>query len=123
MKTIQEVFSQHNQIKRDLKTQKEIYKSALENSDNYRKIVEEIKALKEKKKQIETIVKKELGEQYQKIEDLTLEAKSKKEMLNDIAITTLMKNKTVEAQDEKGNKYGPEWSVKFKKNFQPTLGI
>ncbi len=123
MKSIQEVFDRQIQIKKDLKTQKEIYKDALNNSDGYRKIVEDLKVLKEKKKQAETLIKKELGKQYLKIEDLKLEMESNKEMLSDIALTTIMKGETVEAQDEYGNKYCPEWSVKMKKDFQPTLGI
>lgn len=123
MKTIQEVFEQLTRAKKESKIQKGVYKSALENSDNYRKVTEELKALREKKKQIETVIKKDLGEQYTKIEDLNLEVKNTQEMLDDVALIALVKSQKVEAQDEYGNKYGPEFRVKFKKDFQPTLGI
>lgn len=116
MPNIQEAFDRINQIKKEQKNAKSAYKDALENSDNHRKISEDLKALREKKKQIETIIKKELGEMYQKIEDLDLELKGQKEMIGDIAISSLMKGDAVEVKDEYGNYYEPVWSVKFKKN-------
>ena len=120
MNNVQEVFDRISQIKKEQKSCKGAYKDALDNSDNYRKITEQLKALREKKKQSETIIKQELGAQYQKIEDLDLEMKSHKEMLSDTAITTLMKGDTVEVKDEYGNVYEPVWTVKFKKNMSKS---
>lgn len=120
MKTVQEVFSRLAEIKKEQKATKSAYKDALDNSDNYKKIVEELKALREKKKQIETMTQKELGAAYLKIEDLDLELKGQKEMLNDVAIASLMKGDTVEVKDEYGNAYEPVWSVSFKKNLSKT---
>ncbi|MBU3924847.1 hypothetical protein KJ854_02835 [Patescibacteria group bacterium] len=116
MQSIQEAFDRISQIKKEQKNAKAAYKDALENSDNHRKISEEMKSLREKKKQIETIIQKDLGDMYQKIEDLDLELKGQKEMIGDIAISSLMKGETVEVKDEYGNFYEPVWSVKFKKN-------
>ncbi len=113
---IQESFDRINQLKKEQKNAKATYKDALENSDNHRKISEEMKSLREKKKQIETIIQKDLGDMYRKIEDLDLELKGQKEMIGDIAISSLMKGETVEVRDEYGNFYEPVWSVKFKKN-------
>ncbi len=121
MKNIQEVFDRISQIKKEQKSAKGAYKDALDNSDNYRKITDELKTLKEKKKQTETVIQRELGEQFQKIEDLKLEMESNKEMLSDIALTTVMKGETVEVKDEYGNVYEPVWSVKFKKNESKIL--
>ncbi len=120
MKNIQEVFDRISQLKKEQKNAKGAYKDALDNSDNYRKMTEELKALKEKKKQTETLIQRELGAQFQKIEDLKLEMESNKEMLSDIALTTVMKGETVEVKDEYGNVYEPVWSVKFKKNESKT---
>ena len=64
MNNIQEAFDRINQIKKEQKNAKSAYKDALENSDNHRKISEEMKSLREKKKQVETIIKKELGDMY-----------------------------------------------------------
>lgn len=116
MANIQESFDRINQLKKEQKNAKSAYKDALENSDNHRKISEEMKSLREKKKQIETIIQKDLGDMYRKIEDLDLELKGQKEMIGDIAISSLMKGETVEVKDEYGNFYEPVWSVKFKKN-------
>lgn len=116
MPSIQEAFDRISQIKKEQKNAKGAYRDALENSDNHRKISEELKSLREKKKQAETIIKKDLGDVYQKIEDLELELKGQKEMIGDIAISSLMKGDTVEVKDEYGNFYEPVWSVKFKKN-------
>lgn len=116
MQNIQESFDRINQLKKEHKNAKNAYKDALENSENHRKISEELKSLREKKKQIETVIKKDLGDMYQKIEDIDLELKSQKEMIGDIAISSLMKGETVEVKDEYGNFYEPVWSVKFKKN-------
>lgn len=120
MKNIQEVFDRISQLKKEQKNAKGAYKDALDNSDNYRKMTEELKMLKEKKKQTETLIQRELGAQFQKIEDLKLEMESNKEMLSDIALTTVMKGETVEVKDEYGNVYEPVWSVKFKKNESKT---
>lgn len=120
MKNIQEVFDRMSEIKNEQKSAKNAYKDALDNSDSYRKLNEDLKMLREKKKQTETIIKQELGEQYKKIEDLDLELKGQKEMLSDVAITTLMKGETVEVKDQYGNAYEPVWSVSFKKNMSKT---
>jgi hypothetical protein len=65
---------------------------------------------------MEEQVKKELGEQYDKLESLKNDINLDKEMLADIAISTLMKGEGIgEIQDEFGNVYEPIFSVKFKK--------
>lgn len=120
MKNIQEVFDRISQIKKEQKNSKGVFKDALDNSNSYLKLSEELKTLKEKKKQAETIIQRELGAQFQKIEDLKLEMESQKEMLSDIALASVMKGETVEVKDEYGNIYEPIWSVKFKKNESKT---
>ena len=92
-----------------------MYKDALVQADEYEEIVEEIKKLRERKKEIETRIQGELGRSYEKLEDLKLEVDAQKEMLNDLAISTLMKGETVVAKDEFDNVYEPVWKVSFKK--------
>jgi len=123
MKTVQEVFDRLAEIKKEQKNVKGAYKDALDNSDNYRKVVEDLKSLREKKKQIETMAKQELGDAYQKIEDLSLEMKGQKEMLSDAAVSSLMKGETVEVKDEYGNAYEPVWSVSFRKNISKSKPV
>lgn len=123
MKNIQEIFDSLSRIKKEQKECKNIYKDALENTSHYKETVEQLKALREKKIQMETRVKQELGQQYQKIEDLELDLKGQKEMLNDVAIASLMKGDTVEVKDEYGNAYEPVWSVTFRKNLSKIKPI
>lgn len=123
MATIQEVFNRLEEIKKEQKEYKNSFKDSLENSDKYKKITEEMKVLREKKKQMETMAKQEMGAAYQKIEDLKLELDTQKEMLSDISVTTLMKGETVEAQDQYGNVYEPVWTVKFRKNMSKSKPI
>lgn len=115
MQNIQEVFNHIREIKKEQKDLKDMYKDALAQADEYDEIVEEMKTLREKKKQIEARIQREMGRAYEKLEDLKNEIETDKVMLNDIALSTLMKGETVEVQDEYDNKYEPEFNVKFKK--------
>jgi predicted nuclease with TOPRIM domain len=120
MQNLQEVF---NRIKATKKEQKEIrkaYKDSLSASQSYKETVEKISGHKLRKKQIEEETKKELGQEYVKLESLKKDIDLDKEMLTDIAISTLMKGETVELADEDGNVYEPIFSVKFKKTNQIT---
>lgn len=112
---IQEVFNKIREMKKEQKNLREMYKDALVQADKYEEITEEIKVLREKKKEIEARVQSQLGRSYEKLEDLKVEVDSQKEMLNDIAISTLMKGETVVAKDEFDNVYEPVWKVNFKK--------
>jgi uncharacterized coiled-coil DUF342 family protein len=115
MQNIQEVFNKIREMKKEQKDLKEMYKDALVQADEYEEIVEKIKELREKKKQIETRIQGELGRAWDKLEDLKLEVDTNKEMLNDIALTTLMNGETVMVKDEFENAYEPIWKVNFKK--------
>lgn len=115
MQNIQEVFNKIREMKKEQKDLRDMYKDALVQADKYEEIVEEIKVLREKKKEIETRIQGQLGRSYEKLEDLKLEVESHKEMLNDIAISTLMNGETVAVKDEFNNAYEPVWKVNFKK--------
>jgi len=115
MKDIQGVFDRIREIRKEQKELKEMYKDALVQADKYEEIVEQIKELREQKKQVEARIQAEMGKAYEKLEDLKHEMESEKEMMNDIAISTLMKGETVAVTDEYQNSYEPLYSVKFKK--------
>jgi predicted nuclease with TOPRIM domain len=113
---IQDVFIKIREMKKEQKDIKDMYKDALSQADEYEEIVEKIKELREKKKQIETRIQGELGRAWDKLEDLKIEVESNKEMMSDIALTTLMKGETVIVKDEFDNAYEPAWKVNFKKS-------
>lgn len=115
MQNVQEVFNKIREMKKEQKDIRDMYKDALVQADKYEEIVEEIKVLREKKKEIEARIQADLGRSWEKFEDLKLQVDAEKEMLNDIAISTLMKGETVVAKDEFDNIYEPVWKVNFKK--------
>lgn len=123
MQNIQEVFNRIREIKKEQKDLRDMYKDALVQADDYEEIVEEIKTLREKKQAIEARIQLQLGRAYEKLEDLKLEVETEKEMMNDIALSTLMKGETVVVKDEFDNDYEPNWKVAFKKaNGGTTTG-
>jgi len=115
MQDMQTVFNEIREMKKEMKGIREMYKDALAQTDDYAEIVEKAKELRDKKKQIETRVQNAMGKAYEKYEDLKSEVTANEELLNDIAMTTLMDGKTVEVVDEYSNKYEPTYVVKFKK--------
>lgn len=120
MQNIQEVFNHIREMKKEQKDLRDMYKDALVQADEYEEIVEEIKTLREKKQAIEARIQAELGRAYEKFEDLKVQVESEKEMMNDIALSTLMKGETVVVKDEFDNEYEPNWKVAFKKANQGT---
>ncbi len=102
------------------KKQKEIrtaYKEALANSADYGKIVEDIKTLREKKKQIEIDTRRDFSSEFNELETLKADAETDQEMLSDLALNTLVKGETVQVTDEYENKYEPVFGVKFRRVY------
>ncbi|NTW26972.1 MAG: PCRF domain-containing protein [Candidatus Moranbacteria bacterium] len=123
MQNIQDVFNHIREMKKEQKDLRDMYKDALIQADEYEEIVEEIKVLREKKQAIEARIQLQLGRAYEKFEDLKHEVETEKEMMNDIALSTLMKGETVVVKDEWDNEYEPSWKVGFKKaNGGTTTG-
>ncbi|HAV11456.1 MAG TPA: hypothetical protein DCX32_02840 [Candidatus Moranbacteria bacterium] len=115
MQNIQEIFIKMREMKKEQKDLKEMYKDALAQADEYEEIVEQMKQLREKKKQIETRIQAEMGKAWEKLDDIKFEMETQKEMMTDIAMTTLMKGERVEVKDEYENPYEPVFKVNFKK--------
>jgi predicted nuclease with TOPRIM domain len=123
MQNIQDVFNHIREMKKEQKDLRDMYKDALIQADEYEEIVEQIKVLREKKQAIEARIQLQLGRAYEKFEDLKHEVETEKEMMNDIALSTLMKGETVVVKDEWDNEYEPNWKVGFKKaNGGTTTG-
>ena len=118
MQNLQEIFDRIQKKKKEFKELKAMYRDALEHDTRYKSIVDELKNLKEKKKQIETDVQVDMGENFDKMEELKGDIESDKMMLSDIAMTTLMDGKTVEVTDQYNNRYEPDFRVNFKKTNQ-----
>ncbi len=115
MVDIQEIFSRIQVGKKKQKDLKTTYKDALTSSAEYTEIVEKLKALREKKKQIETAVKAQFASEFNQLDAIKTDLESDTMLLSDAALSLLMKGDHVEVQDEYHNVYDPVFTVKFKK--------
>lgn len=109
MQDIQKVFDDVQKLKKEQRELKKEYKYLLDNDDSYQKIVEEVKKLREKKKNIED------GNRPSRLDEIKNEITGLNEMISDIAITTLMDGKSVYLKDEYETEYEPVYKVTFKK--------
>jgi len=116
MSKLDEVFFRIQKTKREQKKIRDAYKDALQSTPSYKKTVEELNELKEKKKKIETDVRADFHSDFTKLEDLKIDLDTDKEMLSDLAMTQLMKGETVKIVDEENQiEYEPVFQVSFKK--------
>ncbi len=115
MKNIQEVFDRIQETRHEQWTIKAMQKDALDSSKEYQEIVDKLKKLKIQKKEIEDQVNADLGKEWEKLDLLKLHLREDKEMLADIAISTLMKGETVKVTDKNKADYDPVFSVTFRK--------
>ncbi|MDB4940307.1 MAG: hypothetical protein JWO40_732 [Candidatus Doudnabacteria bacterium] len=114
MQNIQDVFNRIQESKKETRSIKLLYKDALESSGEYREIAEKLEQLRARKKQLEGIAWEEAGSR-DKFETTKLDLKQDREMLSDLALSTLMKGETVKVVDQDNNEYEPLFSVRFKK--------
>lgn len=115
MQDLQSIFNRLEESKKQLKDIRRSYKEALENVQSYVELGEELKVLREKKKQIETTVRQEFSGEFMKMEDLKIDIASDMELISDIAMSQIMKGDTVEITDKYENDYEPVIKVTFKK--------
>jgi predicted nuclease with TOPRIM domain len=115
MMDLQEVY---NELQENKKEQKEIrreYKDALGNANEFSETEEELKKLKEKKKQMENVTQSRMGGRWDKFEKLKARAKELDQIITDVAMSTLMDGKTVAVKDQYDNSYEPVYKITFKR--------
>jgi predicted nuclease with TOPRIM domain len=115
MRDIQEVYNELQETKKAQKSIKKEYKDALVNANEYEETSEEMKKIREKKKQIETMTQSRMGLRWDELEKLKAKQAELEQMVTDIAMTTIMDGKTVEIKDEFNNAYEPVYKISFKK--------
>ncbi|PIR75145.1 MAG: hypothetical protein CO030_04010 [Candidatus Magasanikbacteria bacterium CG_4_9_14_0_2_um_filter_42_11] len=115
MQDLQEIFNRVQENKKKLKDLKDAYREALKGSESYIEVEESLKTLREKKKSIETELKSQFSSEFVQMDDIKIDIASDQEMINDIAMTMVMKGETVSVNDKYENEYEPLFSVKFKK--------
>lgn len=115
MENIQEVFNRMQENKKKQKDIRQAYKHSLESSAEYMEIVDKLKTLRERKKQIEAATKESFSGELTKLDDLKIDLESDSVVLSDLVLSDLVKGKTVEVVDQYDNKYEPIFKVNFKK--------
>lgn len=112
---LQTVFNRVEKSKRRAKEIKTIYRDALGSNEEYKEVLQKLRALKERKKQIENSVKEQFNTELTELEDLLIDIASDKEMMTDMALTKLVKGEVIQLRDEHDNEYEPVFGTKFKK--------
>lgn len=116
MPNIQEIFNNIQKAKKEQKEIKNMYRDALANSSGYQSALEELKALREKKKKIEEGLRDDFRAEFDKLEVLKADIDNDTMLLSDAALSEYVKGRPVEIVDEYENKYEPIFKVQFKKS-------
>jgi len=117
MKTLQEVFNQMQEVKKQQKDLRSAYRDALAGSQEFQQAKDQLEAMKIKKKQIEEGIKLEYSSELNKLDELKTELEEQTTMLSDIALSKLMNGEQIEEiVDIRNQAYEPIFSVKFKKS-------
>ena len=112
---LQEVFKRIQEKKKEQSELKKMYRDALSINGEYQEVLEELEALKLKKKKIEAGVQSDFKEEFDKLEGLKLNIAGDNQMLSDLALTKLTSGETVKIVDDNKTEYEPIFTVKFKK--------
>lgn len=115
MKDIQEIFNQIQEEGRELRELRAVYKDSLNSTGEYQEIVEDINNKRVRKKQIEAAVDAQMSEHMAKMESIAKSIVNGKQMLADIALSTLIKGEIVKVVGPDDTTYEPSFSVRFKK--------
>ena len=115
MKTLEEVFAKIQAVKQQQRELRKSYKEALERVPSYKSTVDDLTALREKKKKIEAQTREEFSKEFDKLEELKLDLEENNIMLTDIALSKLVKGEHVEVKDQNNLVYEPLFVVRFKK--------
>lgn len=115
MQDIQSLFSRMKEINEEQRTIRKEYKDLLSHDTEHQRLTEEMKTMREQKKLVESHAQEQMGTRYQRYEELCGEVADLKQMISDIAMTTLMKGESIEVSDEYDTLYEPQFSVSFKK--------
>ncbi|MDO8509973.1 MAG: hypothetical protein Q7S24_02415, partial [bacterium] len=83
MQDVQEIFNRMQVIKKQQKDIKSAFNDALKQNSELVEIMEKIKALQVKKKQIEISVKQDFSGEFTKLDDLKIDINSDQELLTD----------------------------------------
>ena len=113
MTKIQEIFNRVHDAKEEQKKIKRDYRDALTHSTEHKELTDQIKSLRDKKKQIEDGVKMGFKGEFDRLDTLTADIKNDMELLSDATLSQLLNGQSVEIVDKNESRYAPIFSVKF----------
>lgn len=116
MSKAQEIFNRMEETKREQREIKAMYRDALANSGRYQDLVDEIKGLKEKKKQVEDGVKSDFKGEFDKLENLKADIQNDNQLLSDVIMSQVARGEKIEITDKNEVQYEPIFSVRFRKS-------
>ena len=115
MANIQQIFDRIQETKKEQKDLKSMYRDALSNSTSLQNIIDELKDMRLKKKEIEDSIKLDFSKELERLDTLKLDIENDSMLLSDAALTKVMKGEIIELTDQYENKYEPIFKVQFKK--------
>ena len=115
MPQLQDIFNRIKETKKKQKTIRDAYRDELDGNSEHQELKEKIERLKDRKKEIEVNIQRNMQSSFQKIDKYKADIKMDTEMLADISISQFINGQKVEVTDEYDNTYEPLFSVKFQK--------
>lgn len=116
MPSLEEVYGRLRAKKHEKQEIQKAFKDELANNPRHQQISEQLKTLKEEKKSIENQAWASASADAQKLDLLTLDIESDKELLSDLSLNMYAKGETVEIVDEFNTRWVPKFAVSFKKD-------
>lgn len=110
-----DVFKRIQERKKEQRDLKAIYRDALSVNGEYQSVLEDLEALKIKKKKIEASIQADFKEEFDKLEGLKLNIAGDNQLLSDLAVSRLLGGEEVKIVDENKVEYEPVFSVRFQK--------
>jgi hypothetical protein len=115
MPSTQEIFNRIEEAKRTQREIKSIYRDMLASNEEYENITDELKAIKAKKKQIETSTQNQMSEKWKEYELLQRGIVDDRQLLADSALKDLLNGQLVQVVGLREEEYEPLFAVRFRK--------
>lgn len=114
--SLKEIIDRMAEARHRRKEIKASINDVLQQSDTYRKTLDDLNALKAKKAEHETQVMATFPMESQELEKISASLKADAQLLADVALTMYTKGETITIEDaENGIKYEPVFRLSFKK--------
>ncbi|MFA6429683.1 MAG: hypothetical protein WCV84_04275 [Patescibacteria group bacterium] len=108
----------HQRIRDKKKAKKDVhavYKDTLATSTHYQELMEQLKVLNAKKKQVENALRTDCAKELEEAARLAMDIKTDAQLMSDVALTMMMKGEKIELMDDNDVKYEPIIKVSFKR--------